>query len=221
MLGELGFIKSGKVSRSHLVFAKGGKVLDVQYGVTPKISVEKAVEFCLEHKGEAAAVADGGDAAADAAAPGEQAAEAAAAVEAGEEQQEAAKGEAGQEEKAAEEAAMEAEPSAAAHKQEEEAAEKASDDADKPAEDTADKAAADAADAAADAGKEEAAEEVKEEAKEDEVSLQAGRGAGAAAAPGSVGSFLLSTAAAGTQRAARASTAHIATRFFSSWFHRL
>lgn len=38
------------INRSHIVVAKGGKVLDVHYNITPKNSVKDAVAFCLENK---------------------------------------------------------------------------------------------------------------------------------------------------------------------------
>jgi len=38
------------INRSHIVVAKGGKVLDVHYSITPKNSIKDAVAFCLENK---------------------------------------------------------------------------------------------------------------------------------------------------------------------------
>lgn len=45
------------VTRSHLIFGKGGVVLQVAYGVTPKASFESAVEFVKENKQEVSAEA--------------------------------------------------------------------------------------------------------------------------------------------------------------------
>jgi len=64
VLGKLGFMKGSKINRSHIVVEKGGKVLDVQYSITPKNSVKDAVEFCLGHKGEPAAAEQAEEAAA-------------------------------------------------------------------------------------------------------------------------------------------------------------
>jgi hypothetical protein len=80
VLGKLGFSSGKKISRSHLVVEKGGKLLDVQYGITPKNSVKDAVEFCLANKGEALPGAESAPAA-DAEDAAEQAEEAAAAGE--------------------------------------------------------------------------------------------------------------------------------------------
>ena len=96
VLGKLGFLKGSKINRSHIVVEKGGKVLDVQYGITPKNSVKDGVEFCLEHKGEPAAA----EQAEEAAAAGEEA-------EAAAEQQDGPKEEAGTEAEAAQPAAAE------------------------------------------------------------------------------------------------------------------
>lgn len=52
VLAKLGFASGKKINRSHIVVAKGGKVLDVQYGITPKNSVKDAITFCLAHKAE-------------------------------------------------------------------------------------------------------------------------------------------------------------------------
>jgi hypothetical protein len=95
VLGKLGFSSGKKISRSHLVIEKGGKVLDVQYGITPKNSVKDAVEFCLANKGEALPGAESAPAA-DEEEAAEQAEEAAAAGEEAEKkEQEAAAEEVG------------------------------------------------------------------------------------------------------------------------------
>jgi thioredoxin-dependent peroxiredoxin len=53
VLPRLGLTKTAtSVLRSHLVIAKGGAVLDVQYGVSPKNSIALAREFCLAHPAE-------------------------------------------------------------------------------------------------------------------------------------------------------------------------
>lgn len=89
VLGKLGFMKGSKINRSHIVVEKGGKVLDVQYGITPKNSVKDAVEFCLEHKGEPAAA----EQAEEAAAAGEEAEAAEDKEEGGKEEAEGAEAE--------------------------------------------------------------------------------------------------------------------------------
>ena len=43
------------ITRSHIVVAKGGVVADVQYGVTPEESVERAKGLALKKGGTAAA----------------------------------------------------------------------------------------------------------------------------------------------------------------------
>lgn len=59
VLEQLGFRKGPKsINRSHIVVAKGGKILDVQYGISPKASIKDAVEFCLTNKGEAVAAGE-------------------------------------------------------------------------------------------------------------------------------------------------------------------
>jgi peroxiredoxin Q/BCP len=71
VLHQLGFTKGAKsITRSHIVVSRGGKVLDVQYGVTPKNSIKEAVEFCLANKEDplaAQTAADKGEEAAAAA----------------------------------------------------------------------------------------------------------------------------------------------------------
>jgi hypothetical protein len=89
VLGKLGFSSGKKISRSHLVVEKGGKLLDVQYGITPKNSVKDAVEFCLANKGEALPGAESAPAA-DEEEAAEQAEEAAAAGEEAEKKEEEA-----------------------------------------------------------------------------------------------------------------------------------
>jgi hypothetical protein len=89
VLAKLGFSSGKKINRSHLVIAKGGKVLDVQYGITPKNSVKDAVEFCLANKGEALPGAESAPAA-DKEEAAQQAEEAAAAGEEAEKKEEEA-----------------------------------------------------------------------------------------------------------------------------------
>jgi hypothetical protein len=44
VLPRLGVSSAGKITRSHIVIAKGGKVQDVRIGVKPAESVEEAVK---------------------------------------------------------------------------------------------------------------------------------------------------------------------------------
>lgn len=164
VLGKLGFLKGGKINRSHIIVAKGGQVLEVQYGITPKVSVKEAVEFCLEHKGEGAAAAAAAEEAP--AAEGAAAAAAGEAAEAAEEQREGPKEEAPEaaaaeaEQKEEGPAAKAEEAPAAAEEQAPAAAEEVEEA--KPEEPTA--AAEEVMDAA-----EEPKEEEKADTKEDEV----------------------------------------------------
>jgi hypothetical protein len=89
VLAKLGFSSGKKINRSHIVVEKGGKLLDVQYGITPKNSVKDAVEFCLANKGEPVPGAESAPAA-DQEEAAEQAEQAAAAGEEAEKEEEAA-----------------------------------------------------------------------------------------------------------------------------------
>lgn len=85
---KLGFSSGKKINRSHIIVEKGGKVLDVHYSITPKVSVKEAIEFCLANKGEPVPGAEPSGKAADkeeAAAAGEEAAAAGEEAEAKEE----------------------------------------------------------------------------------------------------------------------------------------
>ena len=44
-----GAAPGGKITRTHLVVGKGGKVLDVQLGVGSKDSVPAALDFVVKH----------------------------------------------------------------------------------------------------------------------------------------------------------------------------
>jgi hypothetical protein len=49
VLNRLGFLSGGRIRRSHIIIAKGGRVVDVRFGVSPYHSVTSAVNFCRTH----------------------------------------------------------------------------------------------------------------------------------------------------------------------------
>eukprot|EP00775_Hariotina_reticulata_P013659 gene13659-13781_t len=180
VLAKLGFMKGAKgINRSHIVVAKGGKVLDVHYNITPKNSVKDAVAFCLENKGDSLAPAEEKEAGA-AEADGEEAAEVgekAEAMETDEQEkedkpQEEEKPE--EEEKQEEKAAQEEQADEGKEQQAEEPADQAEEqEAEKPAEAAAaeEPAVEDAAATDAAAADDEVAKEDEKPAAEDEVAL--------------------------------------------------
>ncbi|KAF8072949.1 bcp1 [Scenedesmus sp. PABB004] len=204
VLARLGFTKGAKsIARSHIVVEKGGRVADVQVGVTPKDSVKGALAFALEHPGEPLPGAPADDAAgeegadeaaadeapaADAPAPaaGDAAAAdeapaveeaAAAAAEEAQREAEAAAAEEAEAAAAAEEARREAEAAAAAEEARREAEAAAAEEARRQAE-----AAAAAEEARREAEAAAAAEDARREAEATAAAEEARRQAEAAAA---------------------------------------
>ncbi len=59
MLPRLGVSAAGKITRSHIVIAKGGKVQDVRIKVGPLVSVEEAVKTVTGADAGTAATAGG------------------------------------------------------------------------------------------------------------------------------------------------------------------